>query len=82
MGEIKFYKLLDLLNRKNITKEELRIAISASSATISKLSKNEKVSLDVIEKICNYLDCQPGDIMEIERKNWFYDHYILEYEED
>ena len=69
MGEIKFYKLLDLLNRKNITKEELRIAISASSATISKLSKNEKVSLDVIEKICNYLDCQPGDIMEIERKN-------------
>lgn len=68
MGEIKFYKLLDLLNRKNISKEELRIAIGASSATISKLSKNEKVSLDVIEKICTHLDCQPGDIMEIERK--------------
>lgn len=68
MGEIKFYKLLDLLNRKSITKEELRIAIGASSATISKLSKNEKVSLDVVEKICTFLDCQPGDIMEIERK--------------
>jgi DNA-binding Xre family transcriptional regulator len=64
MGEIKFYKLLDLLNRKNISKEELRKAIGASSATISKLSKNEKVSLDVIEKICTYLNCQPGDIME------------------
>lgn len=66
MGKIKFYKLLDLLNRKNISKEELRIAIGASSATISKLSKNENVSLDVIEKICTYLECQPGDIMEIE----------------
>lgn len=69
MGEIKFYKLLDLLNRKNISKEELRIAIGASSATISKLSKNENVSLDVIEKICIFLECQPGDIMEIERKD-------------
>jgi DNA-binding Xre family transcriptional regulator len=64
MGEIKFYKLLDLLNRKSISKEELRIAIGASSATISKLSKNENVSMDVIEKICRFLDCQPGDIME------------------
>jgi DNA-binding Xre family transcriptional regulator len=64
MGEIKFYKLLDLLNRRNISKEELRIAIGASSATISKLSKNEKVSLDTIEKICTFLGCQPGDIME------------------
>jgi putative transcriptional regulator len=64
MGAIKFYRLLDLLNRRNISKEELRIAIGASSATISKLSKNEKVSLDVIEKICTHLNCQPGDIME------------------
>lgn len=66
MGEIKFYKLMDLLNRKNISKEQLRVAIGASSATISKLSKNENVSLDIIEKICVYLECQPGDIMEID----------------
>jgi putative transcriptional regulator len=66
MSKITFYKLLDLLNRRNISKEDLRIAIGASSATISKLSKNEKVSLDVIEKICTFLECQPGDIMEIE----------------
>jgi DNA-binding Xre family transcriptional regulator len=64
MGEIKFYKLLDLLNRKGISKEELRVAIGASSATISKLSKNENVSMDVIEKICRFLDCQPGELME------------------
>ncbi|WP_429955344.1 helix-turn-helix domain-containing protein [Enterococcus sp. AZ192] len=30
----------------------------------SKVSANEKVSMDVIERICVALDCQPGDIME------------------
>ncbi len=61
---IKFYKLLDLMNRRGISKEELRTAISSSSATIAKISKNEHVSLEVIEKICKALKCQPGDIME------------------
>ena len=61
---IKYYKLLDLLNRSNISKEELRVKIEVSSATMAKLSKNQPVSLDVIDKICATLDCQPGDILE------------------
>lgn len=61
---IKYYKLLDLLNRKEIGKEELRQRIGISSATIAKLSKHEYVSLEVIDKICNALNCQPGDLME------------------
>lgn len=61
---IKYYKLLDLLNRREIGKEELRQRINISSATIAKLSKHEYVSLDVIDKICSELRCQPGDIME------------------
>lgn len=61
---IKYYKLLDLLNRSNISKEELRIKIEVSSATMAKLSKNQPVSLDVIDKICATLNCQPGDILE------------------
>lgn len=61
---IVYYKLFDLLNRKHITTEELRIKIQASSATMSKLRQNKKVSLDVIERICDTLKCQPGDIME------------------
>ncbi|HFL3267898.1 TPA: helix-turn-helix domain-containing protein [Clostridioides difficile] len=63
---IKFFKLIDLLNRRGITKEELRIKIGASSTTIAKLSSNKNVSLDVIDKICKALNCQPGDIMEYE----------------
>ncbi|MFL8492713.1 helix-turn-helix domain-containing protein, partial [Clostridioides difficile] len=58
--------LIDLLNRRGITKEELRLKIGASSTTIAKLSSNKNVSLDVIDKICKALNCQPGDIMEYE----------------
>ncbi|WP_343217387.1 helix-turn-helix domain-containing protein [Dehalobacter sp. DCA] len=28
------------------------------------MSKGQNVSLDVIEKLCKYLNCQPGDLME------------------
>ncbi|HBF7130125.1 TPA: helix-turn-helix transcriptional regulator [Clostridioides difficile] len=63
---MKFFKLINLLNRRGITKEELRLKIGASSTTIAKLSSNKNVSLDVIDKICKALDCQPGDIMEYE----------------
>lgn len=61
---IKYYKLLDMLNRKSMTKEELRQKIGISSATMSKISAHKLVSLDVIDKICNVLNCQPGDIIE------------------
>lgn len=61
---IKFYKLLDLLNRKGVSKEELKNKINISSSTMAKISKNEYVSLKVVESICRELDCQPGDVME------------------
>lgn len=61
---ITYYRLFDILRRRDITVETLRLAIGASSATMSKLSKNEIVSLTVIQRICDYLECQPGDIME------------------
>ena len=51
---IKYYKLLDVLNRREMTKEELRIKLNLSSATIAKISKNEFISLRVINDICRY----------------------------
>lgn len=61
---IKYYKMLDLMNRKNMGKEELRKKIQVSPATMAKISKNEYISLEVINKICAVLNCQPGDILE------------------
>lgn len=59
-----YYKLLDMLNRKGMTREELRIAIGASPNTLVSISKNEPVTLKTINKICKVLQCQPGDILE------------------
>lgn len=60
---VRYYKLFDLLNRRGMKKTDLREILS--SKTIAKLSKGEYLSGEVIEKICLYLECQPGDIMEI-----------------
>ena len=59
---IKYYKLFDLLNRKGLKKTDLLKILS--SATVAKLSKGENVNTDVINKICKFLNVQPGDIME------------------
>ncbi len=70
---IAYYKLLDMLNRREMTREELRMAIGASSNTITAISKNEPVTLKTINKICKVLQCQPGDILEYKEpdtKKW------------
>ncbi len=59
---ITYTKLWLLLNEKGMKRTDLKSVIS--SATLAKLGKNEPISSTVIEKICNFLDCQPGDIME------------------
>ena len=59
---ISYVKLWFLLKERGMKRTDLLEVIS--SATLAKLGKNEMVSLSVIEKICDYLDCQPGDILE------------------
>lgn len=61
---IKFYKLWDFLARRGMKKTDLLEAIS--SPTLAKLSKSESITTEVIAKICKFLNCQPGDIMEYE----------------
>lgn len=57
-----YTKLWILLNQRGMKKTDLKKVIS--SASLAKLSKNEAISSTTIEKICNFLNCQPGDIME------------------
>ena len=59
---IVYTKLWTVLKNKGYKKTDLNKIISAP--TISKLSKNESVSISIIGKICDFLECQPGDIME------------------
>lgn len=61
---ISYNKLWKILIDKNMTKEQLRKALGFSPSTIAKMGRGERVSLEVIEKICKYFNCQPGDIFE------------------
>lgn len=59
---LKYYGLFDLLNRRGMKKTDLLQIMS--SGTLAKLSRGEVIKSDIIDKICEYLKCQPGDIME------------------
>lgn len=75
---IAYYKLLDHLNRIEIGKEEFRKMINVAPSTMAKISKNEPVSLSVIDRICKELKCQPGDIMEYVMREEIDNGYIME----
>lgn len=60
-----YTKLFKLLKDRNISKTTLQKKIGISSTTIAKLSKNEPISMKVLEDICMFLSCQPGDILEL-----------------
>jgi len=64
---IRYYKLFDLLQRRDMKKKDLLAFIS--SPTLAKLTKGESVTTEVIEKICAALKVQPGDIMEMPDSN-------------
>ncbi|GAS80372.1 helix-turn-helix domain-containing protein [Paenibacillus amylolyticus] len=55
-----------LLIDREIKKQDLLKMTGISSATMAKLNTNEYVSLEVIDKLCTALGCQPGDLLEHE----------------
>ena len=60
----KYNKLWKLLIDKEMSKSELRDAVGITPATLSRLSKNENVSMEVLGRICEKLDCNVGDIVD------------------
>lgn len=64
---INYKKLWKLLIDKDMTKTELRKQTDIASSTLSKMGRNEFVSLEVLVRICCALNCELGDIVEIER---------------
>ena len=61
---ISYKPLLKLLIDRDLKKHDLINLADLSKATIAKLSKNEYVSLEVINRLCTALNCQPGDLLE------------------
>ena len=56
--------LWKLLIDKEMNKKELMQATGISKSTIDKMGPGEIVSLEVIDRICNYFDCTVEDVVE------------------
>ena len=56
--------LLKLLVDKNMTKTQLREQLGISTATLAKISKDEYISMKVLDDICSLLNCKIEDIVE------------------
>ena len=61
---IVYRKLDELLKKRKISKNKLGKETGISTNIISKISKNEGFKTETINRICEYLEVQPGDIME------------------
>lgn len=61
---IRYDKLFKLLDDKKITSYYIRKHKITGEGTLTKLRNNEPVNTVTIERFCNLLQCQPGDLME------------------
>ena len=61
---MKYNKLFALLALRGMKKSDLVSLKIISSPTLAKLSKGESITTTVLCQLCEFLKCQPGDLME------------------
>ena len=62
--KMSYNRLWKLLIDKGMKKSDLRQVAGVSASSLSKLSKGDNVTIDVVLRICSALDCRVEDIME------------------
>lgn len=66
---ISYRKLWLLLVEKDISVADLRKTLGIATGTMTKLRKNEEVAMSVLLRICEYLDCNIGDVCDFVKTN-------------
>lgn len=61
---VSYNKLWKLLIDRKMSKADLRKQAGIAPNTLTKLNRDEEVSLSVLKKICNTLQVDIGDVME------------------
>ena len=64
---ISYKKLWLMLVEKEIPQATFRKDLNIATGTMTKLRRNEEVALSVLIRICEYLDCNIGDICDAVR---------------
>lgn len=78
MMKMSYKKLWIMLVEKDISQSTLRKDLNIATGTMTKLRRNEEVALSVLLRICEYLDCNIGDICDAVKHS---KHYDMEGEE-
>lgn len=68
---ISYKKLWIILIEKDISQADFRRDLNIATGTMTKLRRNEEVSLSVLLRICEYLSCNIGDICDAVKTNEF-----------
>ena len=67
--EVSYKKLWVMLANREMSKAELRKLAGISPATFTKLRRNQELSLSVLLKIADVLDCDAGDMISFVKDN-------------
>lgn len=68
--KISYKKLWVMLAQHEMSKQEFREKLQIASGTMTKINKGQEVSMSVILRICEYFDCNIGDICDaVKNKN-------------
>ncbi len=64
-----------MMAKRKISSLELsnKIGITTANLSILKTNKGKAIRFSTLEKICEVLDCQPGDILEYKKNKWLFD---------
>lgn len=65
MVTISYKKLWIRLIEEDISPATLRKHLNIASGTMTKMRKNEEVALSILLRICEYLNCNIGDICDV-----------------
>ena len=62
--DISYKKLWIILIKRDILPADFRKDLNIATGTMTKLRRNEEVALSVLLRICEYLNCNIGDICD------------------
>ena len=62
---VSYKKLFKLMIDRDMKKKDLKEMASIGNSTMTKLAKDENVTMDVMAKICNALNCTMEEIVEV-----------------
>ncbi|MBQ8132721.1 MAG: helix-turn-helix transcriptional regulator [Bacilli bacterium] len=60
-----------MMAKRKISSQELaeKIGITQANLSILKTGKGKAIRFSTLEKICEILDCKPGDILDYKKEN-------------